>query len=388
MKTSNDLSTLGAVTLNRVFGFKPQIAHRIIDELGSIGALFSIPEHSRDSFLSPGSPYKGRLGDRALEESRAELEKLSRLGAHFISIEDEHYPAALRECEDSPIGLYYKSVTPPEELFGQKMISIVGTRDISPYGKEWCRRIVDTISRAPSRACIVSGLALGVDGVAHSSALDCGIPTIGVLPTGIETFSPSTHSELARRLASTPGCALISDFPVGYPVTAANFLRRNRIIAGLSSATILIESKKHGGGLITARHAFGYSRDLFVLPGRIDDIRSQGCNNLLEEKIAEPIANLQTLSSRLGLGRTMLSPKGSFTESLEKYYSNLPPEMLEDILLVGRQIQSHRGIDLESVAAESSLTYNRVLTLCMMLQKDRFIEIDLLQRCHILIKNE
>ncbi len=388
METSLDLSTLGAVTLNRVFGFKPQIAHRIMDELGSVGALFSLPERTRDSFLSPDSPYKGKLGDGALEESRRELEKLARTGAHFISIENEFYPSALRECEDAPIGLYYRSVTPPEKLFSQKMISIVGTRDISPYGKEWCRRIVDTLSRAPIRPCIVSGLALGVDGIAHGSALEHGLPTIGVLPTGIETFSPSSHGELARRLSCTEGCALISDFPVGYPVTAANFLRRNRIIAGLSSATILIESKKHGGGLITARHAFNYNRDLFVLPGRIDDLRSQGCNNLLEERIAEPISNLQNLSSRLGLGRTILSPRGSFTERLERHYANLPPEMLEDILLTGRQIQAHRGIDLETVAQGSGLTYNRVLTLCMMLQKDGFLEIDLLQRCHILIKNE
>ena len=104
--------------------------------------------------------------------------------------------------------------------------------------------------------------------------------------------------------------------------------------------------------------------------------------------MAEPIANLQTLSSRLGLGYTTLSPQGSFTEKVEKFYSNLPPEMLDDILLIAKHIQERRGIDIESLSSLSALTYNRVLSLCMMLQKDAFLEIDLLQRCQILTKNE
>ncbi len=388
MKTSFDQGILGAITLNRVFGFKPKIAHRIIEEAGSIGDFFSISEKERNSFFSSDSPFRGKLGNDALEESYREIEKLSRVNAGFISIEDDNYPAPLKECEDAPVGLYYKSTSPPEQIFCSPMISIVGTRDVSPYGKDCCRRIVEAISHAPKKACIVSGLALGVDGLAHNSALQQGLPSIGVLPTGIETFSPRSHFELARKMTETPGCALISDFPIGFPVTAANFIRRNRIIAGLSSATIVIESKKHGGSLITARSAFAYDRDVFVVPGRIDDVRSQGCNNLLEQKMAEPIANLQTLSSRLGLGYTTLSPRGSFTEKVEKFYSNLPPEMLDDILLIARHIQEQRGIDIESLCSLSALTYNRVLSLCMMLQKDAFLEIDLLQRCQILTKNE
>lgn len=388
MKTSFDHGILGAITLNRVFGFKPQIAHRIIEETGSIGDFFTLSEKERNSFFSSDSPFRGKLGDNALEESYIEIERLAGCKADFLSIEDDNYPAPLRQCEDAPIGLYYKSASTADQIFSSPMISIVGTRDVSPYGKDCCRRIIESISHAPKHACIVSGLALGVDGIAHNSALQQGLPSIGVLPTGIETFSPRSHFELARKMAETPGCALVSDFPIGYPVTAANFIRRNRIIAGLSSATIVVESKKHGGSLITARSAFAYDRDVFVVPGRIDDVRSQGCNNLIEQKMAEPIANLQTLSSRLGLGYTMLSARGTFMERVEKFYSNLPPEMLEDILLIAKHIQERRGIDLESLSSLSALTYNRVLSLCMMLQKDAFLEIDLLQRCQILTKNE
>ncbi len=388
MKTSFDQNVLGAITLNRVFGFKPQIAHRIIENAGSIGGFFSLTEKQRDSVFSSGSTFRGKLGDDALEESAREIERLARCEAGFISIEDGNYPAPLRECEDAPIGIYYKSASPAEQVFSSTMISIVGTRDVSSYGKDCCRRVVEAISRAPEAACIVSGLALGVDGIAHERALQRGLPTIAVLPTGIETFSPRTHFELARKISETPGCALVSDFPIGFPVTAANFIRRNRIIAGLSRATIVIESKKHGGSLITARSAFAYDRDVFVIPGRIDDVRSQGCNNLIEQKMAEPIANFQMLSARLGLGYTTFSPRGTFPERVEKFYANLPSEMLDDILLLANNIMEHRGIDVESLASLSGLTYNRGLSLCMMLQKDGFLEIDLLQRCQILTKNE
>lgn len=388
MNTSSNVSTLGAITLNRVFGFKPAIAHAIIEKFGTVSNFFSLPEKERDSVLPSDSPYKGKLGDAALEESLKELNRLSSIKANFISIEDDAYPALLRLCNDAPPGFYYKSNTPARELFSQKMTAIVGTRDVTPYGKQWCRNIVHTLAQAPIKTCIVSGLALGVDGIAHESALGESLGTIAVLPTGIETFYPRYHYSLAERLASTANCALISDFPIGYPATAANFLRRNRIIAGLCGSTLVIESKKHGGSLITARLAQSYGRDIFALPGRIDDIHSQGCNNLLEEKLAEPIANLQTLSYRLGLGRTTFSKEGTFAESLENFYAPLPPEMLEDILKIGRKIQKERGIDLETLSTRCELTYSRVLSLCTMMQKDAFLEIDLLQRCHILTKNK
>lgn len=388
MNTSPDVSTLGAITLNRVFGFKPAIAHAIIEKFGTVNAFFSLPEKERDSVLPPGSPYKGKLGDAALEESLKELDRLSSIKAGFISIEDEAYPPLLRLCDDAPPGFYYKSGTPARDLFSQKMTAIVGTRDVTPYGKHWCRNIVHTLAQAPIKPCIVSGLALGVDGTAHESALDEGLGTIAVLPTGIETFYPRCHHNLAERLASTANCALISDFPVGYPATAANFLRRNRIIAGLCGSTIVIESKKHGGSLITARLAQSYGRDIFALSGRIDDIHSQGCNNLLEEKLAEPIANLQTLSFRLGLGLTTFSKEGTFEEVLEKHYAAVPPEMQEDILKIGKSIRKERGVDIETLSARCGLAYGRVLSLCTMMQKDAFLEIDLLQRCHILTKNK
>ena len=231
METSTKLTTLGALALNRVFGSIPKLSHTLLSEAGSIRALFSMSETERNELLGPYSKYRNTLSDRELAESEKELNRLAHIGAHFIDIENPYYPKLLKECSDAPIGLYYRSDTPPEELFGSTMISIVGTRDISAYGTEWCQRIIKKLSKSPISPCIVSGLALGVDGCAHRSAIEYELPTIGVLPTGIESFSPRSHYRLSEELAHTKGCALISDFPIGYPVTPANFLRRNRIIA-------------------------------------------------------------------------------------------------------------------------------------------------------------
>ena len=176
------------------------------------------------------------------------------------------------DCPDCPIGLYIRSNSDIEEIFDDApCISIVGTRDISPYGDEWCKRIVHSLAEAPIKPVIVSGLAYGVDICAHQAALDAGLRTIAVIPTGIDDLYPYYHRRIAERIASTPGCALISDFPLKTSPQAATFLRRNRIIAGLSAATILVESKQKGGGMITCSTAFSYGREAWVLPGRIGD---------------------------------------------------------------------------------------------------------------------
>ena len=124
---------------------------------------------------------------------------------------------------------------------------------------------------------IVSGLALGVDITAHAAALEGGLPTVGVSPVGIDDVYPRRHVPFVERMCATPGCALVTDYPPGTFPAAFSFIRRNRIIAGLAGSTVLIESRIKGGGMITARLAAGYGRDVFAVPGRIDDIRSQGC---------------------------------------------------------------------------------------------------------------
>lgn len=384
MKSSpSPLALAGACVLARTFGERPALAHAIINNLGSIETLFSLSEKERESVFGPYSRYRDSLTDKALDRGFKDLEDISRLGAKAISVEDPLYPPLLRECKDAPIILFYKSRSNPGDLFSQKMISIVGTRDISPYGAEWTGRITASFAQSACPPCIVSGLAFGVDITAHSSALRYNMSTIAVIPTGIDEIYPHSHFGTAERIADTPGCAVVSDFFPGTPTIKAYFIRRNRIIAGLSMSTILIESRKKGGGLITSHMAWGYGREVYALPGRIDDVRSEGCNALIEEKVAEPIVSLPQLSRKLRLGTKVQNT--SWSESVGRFYKGR--EMQEDLLNMACTIERCNGIDIEGLCDKCGYDYSRTLNLCGILQKDGFIQTDLLQRCIILAKN-
>jgi len=377
-----------ACALGRIFGFEPRYAIKFIEALGSAAAVFSLSPSALDDILGSGSRYRGRICYRELEEAASELEKLKAKGVVFVSYTEAAYPSALKSCEDPPAGLYVCSRTPVQELFNRRpAIAVVGTRDISPYGKEWTPRIVEAISQAPCKPVIVSGLAFGVDISSHLAAMDCKLPTIAVLPTGIDRIYPLQHRAIAERICKKEECALITDYPPGTSPTANTFLRRNRIIAGLAQATVLIESKIHGGGLITCRLASGYGRDVLALPGRIDDIRSAGCNLLLREKLAEPITDLRFLGEQLGLGAYNLRRKADLTAKVRDFYTTTENPDADELCSMLELIRSRRGATLEELSTLSGKDYSRVAALAGTLESDRFIDIDLLQRCTINIKN-
>ena len=388
MKTS-DIIKVGACTLNRAFGYYPQVSHRLIDETGSIEALFSLSERKRDDLLGPFSRFQGMLSDSELKKSEEELEEMGRLGVRFVALGEPEYSSALAECPDSPAGLYVRSVSPPAEVFTQgPYISIVGTRDVSFYGQEWTRRIVFTLAQAQRKPVIVSGLAYGVDIMAHRAALEAGLRTIAVIPTGPETVYPQGHRRYAEQIAGTPCCALVTDFPPGTGAQAATFLRRNRIIAGLSSATIVVESKRKGGSLITAHTAFDYGRDVWALPGRIDDVRSAGCNALLRESVAQPIADVEALPDALGLGTYNRRRKAELEEEVrERYSGSTDADTLEKLCRIAVCIKLNRGLCVEELAEQLGIDYVQTATLVGTLETGGFIVTDLLQRCMILVRN-
>ena len=388
METSNIIK-VGACTLNRAFGYYPQVSHRLIEEKGSIEALFSLSERERDDLLGPFSRFQGMLSDAELARSAAELDSLGKLGIRFLAFGESEYPSALAECPDSPAGLYVLSVSPMEELFADgPFISIVGTRDVSFYGQEWTRKIVFTLAQAQHKPVIVSGLAYGVDIMAHRAALEAGLRTIAVIPTGPEDIYPQGHRRYAEQIAGTPGCALITDFPPGTGAQAATFLRRNRIIAGLLSATIVVESKRKGGSLITAHTAFDYGRDVWALPGRIDDVRSAGCNALLREKVAEPIADVEALPDALGLGTYNRRRKAELEEEVrDRYSGSTDADTLEKLCRIAVCIKLNRGICVEEIAEQLGIDHVQTATLVGTLETGGFIVTDLLQRCMILVRN-
>ena len=287
--------------LNKAFGFEPKIGQALISHLGSATQIFRLSDEDITSLIGPHSRYKGKICRKAVDDAAKELSTLLADGIQFCGVTEPHYPSLLKECEDAPIGIYIKSNTPISELWTSNRIAIVGTRDISPYGREWCTKIINSLAMTSERPAIVSGLALGVDIQAHKTAIDNNLPTIAVLPTGPDAIYPYRHRLQAEKIASSYGSALITDYPPGTAPLAIHFLRRNRIIAGLSTSTILIESKIKGGGMMTCRLAFSYNRDVYALPGRIDDLRSQGCNELIRQKIAEPITSTSALVESLSM---------------------------------------------------------------------------------------
>jgi DNA processing protein len=337
--------------------------------------------------LGPHSNYRGCFSLASVEKEAQELEKLSREGISFIGCTEEYYPSALRQCEDAPVGLYIKSSTPVGELFRpRREIAVVGTRDLSLYGKEWCEKTIEALSRTSERPRIISGLALGADICAHKAAIENGLETIAVMATGPESIYPHRHREFAMRMCETTGCALITDYPPGTSPLAIHFLRRNRIIAGLSHATVLIESKIKGGGMMTARLAFSYDRDVFALPGRVDDSRSQGCNRMIAEKIAEPLVSMDGLIKSVGLDHSSIKTTRADTRALvESFYAgSLGTETVREMTALLECIRKNRGATVEELGAMTGIEYGKTSSLTSMLELDGFISVDLLQRCCII----
>ena len=372
--------------LNRIFGFEPRTGLALLDHCGSASEIFRLSNHDQDLLLGAFSKYRGKITPKATEEAEKELSRLSSQKIWFCGYGEVSYPNLLAQCEDSPIGLYIRTSSPLEDLWRNESVAVVGTRDISLYGKRWCEKIVTGLSETDIRPTIVSGLALGTDITAHRCAIECGLPTIAVMATGPENIYPVRHHDFAERMADTPGCALVTDYPPGTAPLAIHFLRRNRIIAGLSKATILVESKIKGGGMMTCRLAFSYDRDVFCLPGRIDDIRSQGCNELIRQKIAEPITSIDRLIESLEMKHT--DGNGiDWGRLLSRTYCNRLPQ--EDIALIAGlllEIRKNFGITVDELTETVLQNRQKVSELVNLLEIDGFISIDLFQRCSMKVK--
>lgn len=374
----DEKETLCLCALNRIFCYEPVVGLRLIDYFGTAAAVFEAPPGQVGELLHARPEYAGKIHRGALAESAREIESVERLGGRFVGIHSPAYPELLRECPDRPLGLYVRSETPVEDLFNSReAVAFVGTRDLSSYGREWCGNLVSTLSETSMKPLIVSGLAFGIDYVAHTTAMTLSLPTVGVMATGIDHIYPSRHESLAERMVRTPGCALVSCYPLGTAPLANQFLSRNRIIAGMSRATVLVESKIRGGGLITARHAYSYDRDVYALPGRVDDVRSQGCNQLISSKIAEPVISREDFLDKLGLKAPRLRKRDVLGKASDIFPEGSPElEVLKAVL-------AERGIDIRTLCARTGRPYAEVIAAALSLESEGFLSVDILQRCSV-----
>jgi len=233
------------------------------------------------------------------EAFRTELLKKAEAECLFIEknkiktwyFKDENYPTRLKSCPDCPILLYTKGV---HNLEDGHFISIVGTRDMTPYGQIITDKFVEELAEYKDQNTIISGLAYGVDSQAHRAALKNRLVTDAVVAHGLDMIYPASHRNLAIQMIEQGG-GLITEYPSKTRVIRSNFLQRNRIVAGLSDALIVIESADKGGSLTSARLANSYNRDVFAFPGRAGDIYSKGCNSLIKLQMANLITSAEDL---------------------------------------------------------------------------------------------
>jgi len=288
-----DLQYQIALTMAPAIG--PITARKLIDKTGSAREVFRMNRNSLEKIERIGPTLARSIKkSELLEHAEQEMVFLERHHISALYFEDAAYPARLKECEDAPILLYCRGRA---GLNTTRAISVVGTRKASSYGKELCRSIVLDLSSRIEDLVIVSGLAFGIDVIAHRAALEAGIPTIAVLGHGLNTLYPFAHRETAKNICGQG--ALVTDFHSGMGPERNNFLRRNRIIAGMADATLVVESAATGGALITATMASSYQRDVLAVPGRVTDDRSKGCNRLIKDNVAAMVESAQDLLRHL-----------------------------------------------------------------------------------------
>lgn len=214
----------------------------------------------------------------ALDRADEELKFMQENGINYHYYQDNNYPSALKFCDDGPMLIFSKG----NIRFDQINVAIVGTRKCTSYGKKLTHQLIQDLR--PHRVQIISGLAHGIDKEAHEAALDNELSTIAVLGHGMDLIYPAAHRKLAERMLENGG--LITEFMSRTPGDPSHFPRRNRIVAGISDATIVMESAASGGSLITANMANGYNREVFAFPGNVDRSSSEGCNNLIKQNKA------------------------------------------------------------------------------------------------------
>lgn len=269
-------------------------AKTLVSYCGSPEAVFK--EKSRSLLKIPGIgevTSEAIINQDVLERAEKEIKFIEKNNITPIFYLDKAYPLRLKQCSDGPVMLYYKGNT---DLNAGRVIAIVGTRHATPYGRKLTEELVAGLSN--TGALIVSGLAFGIDSYSHKAALDNGMPTVGVVAHGLDMLYPPEHYNLSQKMLANGG--IITDFLSETQPNRENFPKRNRIIAGMADAVVVVESKEAGGAMITAEIAFSYSREVMAFPGKTDDITSQGCNKLIQQNKAYLIRNPADVTEYLG----------------------------------------------------------------------------------------
>jgi len=350
-----------ALTMTPAIG--PISARKLISKAGSAREVFRMSRASLETIPSIG-PLMSQsiIGSALLKQAALEMKFLEKHHISALYFEDEQYPARLRECEDAPILLYTKG---DKGLHAKHALSVVGTRKASSYGKEICRSIILDLGSMIGDLVIISGLAFGIDVIAHRASLEGGIPTVAVLGHGFTTIYPHAHRETAKKICGLG--ALVTDFHSGMGPERNNFLRRNRIIAGLADATLVVESARKGGALITADMASSYQREVLAVPGRVTDERSEGCNRLIRSNAAAMVESAKDIIDQLNWNDDMVQVPQRLSE--KPVFTTQEKQLLE-------LLRSHNGLDPGDLSLHSGIPIQVVLSLLTQMELKRWVLVE------------
>ncbi|MCI1685095.1 MAG: DNA-processing protein DprA [Prevotella sp.] len=293
----NDQEKLNAIALTQLNYFSLAGLLELYRKLGSATAVVTHRDAIQEVIPDASQHLIRALQnlDKPLKRAEAELEYDKKHGIQVLTLNDPQYPQRLKDVDDAPLVLFYKGTA---DFNQARVIAIVGTRHCTSYGQDLIHKLITGLKTMCPRLLVISGLAYGVDITAHRQSLSCGYETIGVLAHGLDELYPSSHRDTANRMVTQGG--LITEFLTQTRAEKINFVRRNRIIAGMSDATILIESAAKGGGLITTGIAQSYGRDVFAFPGPVGATYSAGCNYLIRDNGAGLITCADDLVKAMG----------------------------------------------------------------------------------------
>ncbi|MGN0281379.1 MAG: DNA-processing protein DprA [Prevotella sp.] len=349
---------LYTLALTKIGYVNPEVLLRLVQEAGNGKEVFA---HRNDlNAIVPDCTQ--RLKDMvncdwedALATAEREMTFCNDHGIEILCFGDNDYPQRLNDCPDAPVALYYKGNA---NINAKHVISIVGTRHCTSYGIDAIRRFVNSLRTLCPDVLIVSGLAYGADINAHQQALNNGYDTIGVLAHGLDTLYPQAHRDTANRMVSQGG--LLTEYMSATKIDRINFISRNRIVAGMSDACIVVESASRGGSLITARIAQDYGREVFAFPGRINDKYSEGCNNLIRDNRATLLTSADDFVTAMGWQTDGILSQAK-SRGIER---ELFPEITPDQQLIVETLQRFGDLQLNALIVKTGLpisTLNQLL---------------------------
>ncbi|MBO7130137.1 MAG: DNA-processing protein DprA [Prevotella sp.] len=350
-----------AMALTRLTNFNFQ---QVLELYRTVGSAQQIYEHRTDigdviEDCSPRLVEALKDWNEPMKRAEFELQYMQEHGIRGLTLNDDDYPQRLRECPDAPIVLYYKGNA---DLNQAKIVCIVGTRQMTTYGQDLIRRFVRDLRQQCPQVLIVSGLAYGVDIHAHREALENGFPTVGVLAHGLDQIYPYRHRETAAQMVNHGG--LLTEFMTQTNADKANFVRRNRIVAGMSDACLVVESAAKGGGLITAEIAQSYDRAVFAFPGAVGMTYSEGCNNLIRDNGAGLISNANDFVKAMGWP-SEVQRQQNYTDGIER---NLFPDLSPEETKVVALLQQTNDLQLNILSVKTGIPIGSLTALLFQLE--------------------